>query len=492
METSANTLRYSSAIIITIGASTAVSIGWWWWFYDYHQRRRERRKNTILKSGYETLVEDIGTPLVKLHKLSFLLNRSIYVKMESLNPSGTGKDRAALNMLKDAESKGLLPSPTQYNDHDDLTLYPTIITTTTTEKIDEENGEESGDHTTNNTTETSSSSSSSTTTTTRTISAESFETMIDQALKKSRTGGIVVEGTSGSTGIALATLAISRGHGCIIVMPDDQAVEKQLILQSLNAVVCVVPTASISNPQHYVNVARKVTDVAISKHIQAVFVDQFENLSNYDVHYRQTGPEIVQQMKAVVDNSNSNNNNNNNNIHAFVMSSGTGGTISGIGTYLKRVFSDVRVVLVDPPGSSLYHKVEHGVAYAEQQSERTMKKHRYDTIAEGIGLDRVTQNFSEGEDCIDAAVRVTDQDAVDMAHYVLRTEGLWIGSSSAMNLVGAVCVAKRLPVASNVVTVICDGGQRHVTRFWNPSFLRDRGLIWPGPYTVPKCFLQDL
>jgi cysteine synthase A len=468
METSANTFRNSSAIIITIGATTAVSIGWWWWwFYDY-QRRRERRKYTILKSGYETLVEDIGTPLLKLHKLSFLLNRSIYVKMESLNPSGTGKDRAALNMLKDAESKGLLPSPTQYyNDHDDLTLYPTL--TTTAEKIDEENGQESGDQTT------------------KKFSAESFETMIDQALKKSRTGGIVVEGTSGSTGIALATLAISRGHGCIIVMPDDQAVEKQLILRSLNAVVCVVPTASISNPQHYVNVARKVTDVAITKNIKAVFVDQFENLSNYDVHYRQTGPEIVQQMKAVVGG-----NNNNNNIHAFVMSSGTGGTISGIGTYLKRVSSDIRIVLVDPPGSSLYHKVEHGVAYTEQQSERTMKKHRYDTIAEGIGLDRVTQNFSEGEDCIDAAVRVTDQDAVDMAHYVLRTEGLWIGSSSAMNLVGAVHVAKRLPAASNVVTVICDGGQRHVTRFWNPSFIRDRGLIWPGLYTVPKCLLQDL
>mmetsp|Transcript_28254 Transcript_28254/g.50069 ORF Transcript_28254/g.50069 Transcript_28254/m.50069 type:complete len:181 (+) Transcript_28254:3-545(+) len=173
------------------------------------------------------------------------------------------------------------------------------------------------------------------------------------------------------------------------------------------------------------------------------------------------------------------------------MSSGTGGTVAGVGTFLKQVNPNVLTVLVDPPGSSLYHKIEHGVAYAVEQQERTLRKHRYDTLAEGIGLDRVTHNFSLGLDCIDRAIRVTDQEAVDMAHWILRTEGLWIGSSSAMNLVGAIRTALDLPEGSHVVTMICDGGQRHATRFWDPSFIQEWGLQWPDRYGIPDC-LQSI
>jgi cysteine synthase len=103
-----------------------------------------------------------------------------------------------------------------------------------------------------------------------------------------------------------------------------------------------------------------------------------------------------------------------------------------------------------------------------------------DTLAEGIGLDRITHNFALGLDSIDKAIRVTDQEAVDMAHWLLSTEGLWVGSSSAMNVVGAIRTAHDLPEQSTIVTVICDGGQRHATRFWNPVFIREWGLKWPG------------
>jgi len=316
--------------------------------------------------------------------------------------------------------------------------------------------------------------------------------MVLRALEKSRTGGLVVEGTSGSTGIALATLCASRGHACLVVLPDDQAVEKQRILRSLGAVVYEVPTAAISNPKHYVNLGRKAAMLARDRFgVLAVFVDQFENLSNFDIHYHKTGPELLGQLRAL----------GRSRLDAFVMSSGTGGTIAGIATYLKEQQEDcyyyyddddkheheTRIVLVDPPGSSLYHKIEHGIAFAVEQRERHLRKHRYDTLAEGIGLDRITKNFSSGLDCIDGAVRVTDQEAVDMAHWILRVEGLWIGSSSAMNLVGAVRTALSLREGASVVTMVCDGGQRHATRFWDPGFVEEWGLEWPGADSVPEC-----
>lgn len=228
---------------------------------------------------------------------------------------------------------------------------------------------------------------------------------------------------------------------------------------------------------------RKLAMLARDKFgVSAVFVDQFENLSNFDIHYRQTGPELLRQLKQQ-----------GRSLDAFVMSSGTGGTIAGIATYLKEQHitnnnnNDVQIVLVDPPGSALYHKVEHGVAFAAEQRERYLRKHRYDTLAEGIGLDRITRNFSSGLSFIDRSIRVTDQEAVDMAHWILRTEGLWIGSSSAMNLVGAIKTALALPEGSSVVTMVCDGGQRHATRFWNPKFIGEWGLQWPSADCIPDC-----
>jgi len=306
--------------------------------------------------------------------------------------------------------------------------------------------------------------------------------VIREAMRRSRTGGLVVEGTSGSTGISLAMLAKCFGHACVVVLPDDQAEEKRTILRTLGAVVHVVPTAAISNPNHYVNVARKIADRARCNHnIRAVFVDQFENTANFDTHYATTGPELWRQCP---------------NLDAFVMSSGTGGTMSGVSRYLKeRSDGKCRTVLVDPPGSALYHKITHGVAYAQQQRERSLKRHRYDTIAEGIGLDRVTRNTSLGLDYVDEAIQVTDQEAVDMAHWLLQTEGLWVGSSSAMNVVGAVRTALSLPEGSDVVTVVCDGGHRHVTRFWNREFVTAWGLRWPGDChdddLIPDC-LKDV
>jgi cysteine synthase A len=445
-----------------IGAAGFVVAASLWRLAQKKNKRRDHQSggkaqkyssSTALSAStcYEALIGN--TPMVHLSILSALIQRDIYVKMESLNPGGTGKDRAALGMIRAAEESQGLPPP-------DYTMSIYIRSTSSDVLLSE-------------------------------LSLESFGDPLDasilEATRRSRTGGLVVEGTSGSTGISLATLCASRGHACLVVLPDDQAMEKQTILKTLGAVVHVVPNAAISNPNHYVNVARRLARRAVDCGIRAVCTDQFENPANYTVHYAETGPEIHRQCPDLA---------------AFVMSSGTGGTIAGVGRSLKELTqsapssnnsnsSGVKVVLVDPPGSALYHKIQHGIAFALQQRERNLKRHRYDTLAEGIGLDRVTHNLSFGLDSIDEAIQVTDQEAVDMAHWLLQAEGLWVGSSSAMNVVGAVRTARSLDKGSKVVTIICDTGQRHVTRFWNRDFILSWGLQWPRDNNrIPDC-LQD-
>ena len=456
----------TSDIKVALLASAATSLVIWAWFStrtnnSHHDDDGSTTNQPVTDSSscYEKLIGN--TPLVRLDTLSKLLKRSIFVKMESLNPGGTGKDRAAWSMIRAAEKAQQLPPPTysKQSSAPDMSSDGTQSLRTaadTSETGSSKKGREHNDK-------------------------KAYDDIIQAAGQSSRTGGIVVEGTSGSTGISLSILAASHGHGCIVVLPDDQAVEKRMILQSLGTQVQVVPTASISNPQHYVNIARNIAEWARTEWgYQAVFIDQFENTSNFQIHFEETGREIYRQCSS---------------IDAFVMSAGTGGTISGVGKYLKtKTNGHVQIVLVDPPGSSLYNRIEHGVAYAPQQAEQGLKRHRYDTVAEGIGLDRITRNFAVGESCVDKAIRVEDQQAVDMAHWLLAAEGLFVGSSSSMNIVGAVETALSLPPGSNVVTVVCDSGQRHLTRFWNREFCLSWGLIWPGDEKdrIPECLRTAL
>jgi len=466
--------------------------------------------------------------------------------MESMNPGGTGKDRAARSMILDAERRGELPPPL-VNDGSNK------------ETISENNGRDTGcgnGTTTTRQNATNNPIPSSPSNNTDSIPSN-IHTAILTALANTRTHGILIEGTSGSTGISLATLSASRGHSVIVVMPDDQSYQKMELLRKLGVGVVIVKNCSISNPGHYVNVAKRIWEwieverrydgyyyehclepIDPSSHerhppIRAAFMNQFENLANVNSHYTTTGPELYSQLNGKVD--------------AFVMSAGTGGTLVGVGAYLKeRWWQDQtegtiqqqqeqpcnqqppRIVLVDPPGSSLYNKIKHGVAYASQQSEQKLRRHRYDTLAEGIGLDRITANFGLGCDnttanddgssfgkrigmlmkddaqdtgkptnhphsqkkqqpahtnnkIINDAYSITDQQALHMAHYLLRHEGLFVGSSTAMNIVGALMVSATMPRGSNVVTVVCDGGQRHTSRFWNREFIvGERGLVWPG------------
>ncbi|RYH21335.1 pyridoxal-phosphate dependent enzyme [archaeon] len=298
--------------------------------------------------------------------------------------------------------------------------------------------------------------------------------MLDQAENdgRLRPGMTVYEGTSGSTGIALAFQCLARGYKLHVVMPDDQAQEKRSLLRKLGAEVTIVPSCAIANKDHYVNTARR-----LAQEEGGFFVDQFENSNNGDAHYQKTAREIWKQTQGT--------------LNCFVMSAGTGGTIAGISRYLKERNISIRVVLADPSGSSLCNKVRHNVCYTVEQAERKVRKHRYDSIVEGVGLDRVTANFSKA--LLDDAYEVKDQTLLNMAHALLHLEGLFVGSSSALNLAVACKVARVLPEGSTVVTIICDNGSRHLSRFWNEEFIASAGLSWPtNPHDGSKKFWQDV
>ena len=272
-----------------------------------------------------------------------------------------------------------------------------------------------------------------------------------------RPGDWVCEGTAGSTGISLALLSRSAGLRSLVVMPDDAAEEKAEAVRAHGGEAVRVRPVSIAHPEHFVNRARRAAEER-----GGVFADQFENLANYRAHL-QTGEEIWEQCGGSLD--------------AFVCAAGTGGTVAGVSQALKGRDPRVRAFLIDPPGSSLYNRVQRGVMYTREEAEGKRLKNPFDTVTEGIGINRLTANFLQAS--VDAALRGTDQEAVDMARHLLQEDGLFVGSSSAMNCVGAVKVAQRLGPGHTIVTVLCDGGSRHLSKFHSPSYLEAAGLQWP-------------
>ncbi|KAJ5818200.1 Cysteine synthase [Penicillium riverlandense] len=266
-------------------------------------------------------------------------------------------------------------------------------------------------------------------------------------------GDTIYEGTSGSTGISLATLARAKGYLAHICMPSDQAIEKSNLLLKLGAIVDRVPPAPIVEKDNFVNKARALAHAhTASGTSRGFFADQFENEANWRAHYRGTGPELYTQCNGHMD--------------AFVAGAGTGGTIAGVARYLKPLLPHITVVLADPQGSGLYNRVRYGVMFDLKEREGTRRRPQVDTIVEGIGINRVTANFEAGKDLVDDAVRVTDAQALAMARWLVEKDGIFIGSSSAVNCIAAVKTAMKLGPGHRIVTVLSDSGSRHLSRFW--------------------------
>ncbi|KAB8304449.1 hypothetical protein EYC80_003844 [Monilinia laxa] len=280
----------------------------------------------------------------------------------------------------------------------------------------------------------------------------------EEGFLKPGRGDTIYEGTVGSTGISLATLARARGYKAYICMPNDQSTEKSDLLHNLGATVERVTPAPITSTEHFVNLARrraKEHTASKTDSSRGFFADQFESRANYRAHFQSTGPEIYAQTGGDID--------------AFVAGAGTGGTISGVALYLKQeqlMGQDLKVVLADPEGSGLYNKVKHGVMFSSTEKEGTRRRQQVDTIVEGIGINRLTQNFEAGREIIDDAVKVTDLQALNMARWLVEKDGIFVGSSSAVNCVAAVATALGLEKGSTVVTILCDSGTRHLSKFW--------------------------
>lgn len=282
-----------------------------------------------------------------------------------------------------------------------------------------------------------------------------IETAENAGLLTPHSGDTIYEGTVGSTGISLATLARARGYRAHICMPDDQAQEKSDLLLRLGAIVDRVTPAPIVDQRHFVNRARNLArehSTNPNKPGRGLFADQFETTANWRAHYEGTGPEIYDQAGGRID--------------AFVAGAGTGGTISGVAKYLRSKLRSIKIVLADPQGSGLYNKIHHGVMFHGLEREGTRRRQQVDTVVEGIGLTRSTSNFEVGADLIDDAIKVTDDQARAMARWLCEKDGVFVGSSSAVNCFAACKVAMELGPGHRVVTILCDSGMRHLSKFW--------------------------
>ena len=278
----------------------------------------------------------------------------------------------------------------------------------------------------------------------------------------------MTEGTAGSTGIALAGLAPAFGLRCAVFLPDDAAPEKAALLAALGAAVTAVRPVPIAHPAHFTHAARRAAEGAARAGSDgggggtALFVDQFHSPASAAVHAATTGPEIWAATGGRID--------------AFVCGAGTGGTLAGVGGHLRGRDPAIRLVLADPPGSALAAAVTRGVAHGPADGEGTRRTHQVDTITEGVGLNRLTPAFAAVLPSLDGAVSVPDAAAVEMSRFLLAHDGLFLGSSSAVNLCGAVAVARALGPGHTVVTLACDGGGRHLSKFWDQAYLDGVGL----------------
>ena len=269
-------------------------------------------------------------------------------------------------------------------------------------------------------------------------------------------GGTVVEATGGNTGLALAMAASLKGYRCICTMPDKMSTEKVKLLRAFGAEVVITPTAvPPDHPDHYLQKARAIT----AETPGAVLANQFYNPANPDAHYATTGPEIWEQSGGHVTH--------------FVASAGTGGTITGVGRFLKEKNPDVQIVGVDPEGSMIAPFFNTG---------ETIEGHPYKV--EGVGNDKIPGTLDLS--VVDSYLSCGDGDAFRMARRVSREEGLFAGGSAGMLVHGAVQVAREIddPDAF-VVTLICDWGERYLSKTYDDDWMRENGFLErPRPSTV--------
>ena len=281
-----------------------------------------------------------------------------------------------------------------------------------------------------------------------------------------RPGGVIVEGTAGNTGIGLALIANALGYRTVIVIPETQTEEKKDALRLMGAKLVQVPAVPYRNPNNYVKYSGRLAKaIAAAEPNGAIWANQFDNVANRLAHVETTAPEIYAATDGKVD--------------GFICAVGSGGTLAGVSLGLKAANKDIKIGLADPHGAALYSYYTTGELKAEGSS-----------ITEGIGQGRITANL-EGF-TPDFTYRISDSEALKIIFDLVPEEGLCLGSSSGINIAGAIRMARDMGPGHTIVTPLCDYGSRYQSKLFNPDFLRSKDLPVPSwieaDAEVPEVF----
>lgn len=279
-------------------------------------------------------------------------------------------------------------------------------------------------------------------------------------------GGTIVEGTAGNTGIGLSLVASALGYRTVIVIPETQTQEKKDALRLAGAELIEVPAVPYKNDNNYVKYSGRLAEkLNQSEPNGAIWANQFDNVANRSAHFETTGPEIWAQTKGKID--------------AFICAVGSGGTLAGTGMYLKGRNPKVVIGLADPHGAALYNYYKHGELKSEGGS-----------ITEGIGQGRITKNLEDAP--VDEAFRISDAEALEEVYDLAQHEGMVLGSSSGINVAGAIALAKKMGPGHTLVTILCDYGSRYQSKMFNPEFLTSKGLPLPPWLVRPSRGMIDV
>lgn len=272
--------------------------------------------------------------------------------------------------------------------------------------------------------------------------------------------GVVVEGTAGNTGIGLALAASTFGYDTVICIADTQSEEKKNVLRWAGAHLVQVPAVPFKDPNNYVHVAERLAGVLRDRGIKTLYANQWDNPANHQGHFDGTGREIYREFG--------------DRLNGFNCAVGTGGTLRGVSDYLRMMMGDkIKIGLTDPRGASLVRYFTEGVLKAEGSS-----------ISEGIGQSRITKNIEGFEP--DYAIEIFDEQMIEVLHQMQKRDGLMLGGSAAINVAGAMELAKKLGKGCTICTVLCDSGSRYAGKLYNPQVLRTKGLTVPEWLDVEK------
>jgi len=279
--------------------------------------------------------------------------------------------------------------------------------------------------------------------------------IINKALKNKELekGGIVVEGTAGNTGIGLAVVCKEYNLKLKIVIPNTQSIEKKNILKEMGAELIEVDAVPYASSKNYIKQSKQIAEDLKKKHNHGViWGNQFDNTANTEAHIETTAEEIWNQTAGKID--------------GFTCAVGTGGTLAGVSIGLKNKNKKIKIALSDPMGSSLYSYFK----------SRKLESHG-NSITEGIGTGRITKNYEKA--LVDEAFQTNDSEALKIIFDLIKSQKMVLGGSSGINISGAIKLAKKMGPGHNIVTILCDHGERYASKIFNKEFLKSKDLPIP-------------